>query len=151
MNPHPLPADSPAEMAAERERFEAWYAREHPKGWSLERFNGSGDYVYHHPKTLWIGWLAAIASIQARPVEAWISVNHHRPMLEGVGEEDVDVWTWDGKTVREDTYGLIFEQPAGPMVGGWVCTGEGFGEDTAGTVTHWMLRVPPAAPTKDTP
>ena len=73
----------------------------------------------------------------------WRSIEDCVPTI--VDDEDVPVYTWDGNTVAEDTYGPEFDQPAGPVIGGWVRTGEGFG-DIHRTVTHWMPRTLPAAP-----
>jgi len=77
------------------------------------------------------------------PSPGWISVEDRLPEL--TDDEDVAVYTWDGKTVAEDTYEPCYEQPAGPMVGGWLRVGDEFG-DSYRTVTHWMLRVMPAPP-----
>lgn len=76
----------------------------------------------------------------------WISVDSARPVMAD-DDDDVEVWTWDGTSVREDEYGAIFEQPAGPAVGGWVRVGDGFsGDSYTREATHWMLRHKPMPP-----
>lgn len=75
----------------------------------------------------------------------WVSVEERLPE-EPVDGEDVPVYTFDGEHVIEDDYTEIFEQPAGPTVGGWVSIGWGFGRHNACRVTHWMPRKQPAPP-----
>lgn len=101
---------------------------------------GSRDWTL-----FWAGWQAARSAAQgAVQVPAWVSVHDALPTASE--DDDVPVWTWDGIAVNEDNYGPIFEQPAGPAVGGWVNVGHGFAGDTMGSVTHWMPRPTPAAP-----
>lgn len=82
------------------------------------------------------------------PAQGWVGVEDRVPTL--VDDNDVAVYTWDGKAVDEDTYGPVFEQPAGPMVGGWLRVGENFG-DIHRNVTHWMPRELPAPPATNHP
>lgn len=42
-----------------RAEFEAWFRKEHPNGWPIARFNGSGQYVHMHPADNWTVWQAA--------------------------------------------------------------------------------------------
>jgi hypothetical protein len=77
----------------------------------------------------------------------WFHVDDERPTIPPENDDDIDVWAWDGKTVAEDTYGGIYEQPAGPTVGGWVCVGHGFaGDGYTRQATHWAFRTRPAPP-----
>lgn len=75
----------------------------------------------------------------------WISVEDRVP--EVISDENTPVWSWDGHQVREDNYCTEWDQPAGPMVGGWARIGENFDSSRHGTtVTHWMARTIPNPP-----
>ncbi len=96
-----------------------------------------------------LGVEVEIAASPPAPAQGgqWISVHDSLPELPVDNEDEgVGVWTWDGTFVTADAFAPQWEQPAGPAIGGWVRTDDWFCNDTAGTVTHWMLRVPPAAP-----
>lgn len=81
-----------------------------------------------------------------RPLgEDWVRVEDALPVAPD-GEDCATVWTWDGKTVMEEEFGEVFEQPAGPAVGGWVSIGFMFSRDD---VTHWRKHITPAPPTGD--
>ena len=128
---HPQPA--PAVAVDEIMERAAFVAEAKRRGWT------PGDFMLG----AYAGWLAA-RSAPAVAESQWISVEDQMPAI--VDDNDVDVYTWDGKTVAEDTYGPEWEQPAGPAVGGWLRVGDNFA-DIHRTVTHWMPRTPPAHPT----
>lgn len=89
---------------------------------------------------------AAPAPAQPRqPLSEWIACSEQMPIL-SEGDDELPVYTWDGESVKADEFGFLFEQPAGPAVGGWVCIGADFLNNLSGTVTHWMPRNMPAAP-----
>lgn len=89
---------------------------------------------------------AAMDGVNAMRRQEWICVDVERPVMAD-DDDDVEVWTWDGASVREDEYGGIFEQPAGPAVGGWLRVGDGFaGDSYTRQATHWMPRHKPLPP-----
>lgn len=89
-------------------------------------------------------YLAACAGGEVKA--QWFHVDDERPTIPP-DSDDIEVWTWDGNTVREDEYGGIYEQPAGPGVGDWVCVGHGFaGDGYTRQATHWALRIKPEPP-----
>lgn len=96
-------------------------------------------------------WEGLLTAAPPAPVAAgWIRVDERLPILAEENEDDgVKVWTWDGQFVTEDEFVPIYEQPAGPTVGGWLRTDDWFASDNLGRVTHWMPRVVPLPPSPE--
>lgn len=75
----------------------------------------------------------------------WYACSERLPVLPA-DEEPVPVYTWDGLRVDEDEWSSQYDQPAGPVIGGWVRDGDWFDKDPSQQVTHWMPRNMPTPP-----
>lgn len=67
--------------------------------------------------------------------QQWVKLSSRIPPKRMNG---LAVWTWDGKKVREDTYGPIYKE------GVYVTTGFHMGD--CFPITHWMPRLVPKPP-----
>lgn len=89
--------------------------------------------------------LRAMLSTAPAVPTGWYACSERLPVLPA-DEEPVPVYTWDGLRVDEDEWSSQYDQPAGPVIGGWVRDGDWFDKDPSQQVTHWMPRNMPTPP-----
>lgn len=138
---------SQEQQKSEREAFKAELVKMPEWAPEFEQHRAWGENF------AWNLWQARASMLRPIPeVEGWISVHDRLPELPIDNEDDgVKVYTWDGEFVTEDTFEPTYEQVAGPAVGGWLRVDDWFCSDTAGRVTHWMLRRTPSPPSNVEP